>query len=144
MLIVSSLSHKSMKHKIYYSFECPIGSLILRHRSSILFSKDCSFASRMEGSGGLFDRLRILRWQPALRPLFLSPLHANHGDLGLFPRKQYIVRVRLVRLIKGKKGFCQSVVSYCCPDVQKCFSVIDGSSNIIYKICKQISYKQRK
>jgi hypothetical protein len=72
---------------------------------------------------------------PALWPLFL---HANHGDLGLFPRKQYIVCVRLVRLVKGKKGFCHSMVSDLSPDVQKLFSVIrDGSGIIMYKVSKK-------
>lgn len=56
-------------------------------------------------------------------------------DLDLFPRNQYLICVGLVRLVKGKKGFCQSVVSNHCPDVQKLFSVIrDGSGNIMYKI----------
>ena len=63
----------------------------------------------------------------------------------LFPRKQYIVCIVLVRLIKGKKGFCQSVVSNHSPDVQKLFSIIrDGSGNIMYIISKKTSYKQRK
>ena len=34
------------------------------------------------------------------------PLHADHGDRGLFSRKQYILRVGLVRIVKRKKGFC--------------------------------------
>ena len=67
-----------------------------------------------------------------LAPFSPPPLHANHRDLGLFPRKQYII---CVRLVKGKKGFCQSVVSNRSPDVQKLFSVIrDSSGNIMYKI----------
>ena len=80
----------------------------------------------------------------AARPLapFSPPsLHTNHGDLGLFLRKKYIVRVGLVRLVKVKKRFYQFVVSNHSPDVQKLFSVIrDGSGNIMYKI----SYKQHK
>jgi hypothetical protein len=65
-----------------------------------------------------------------LAPFSLPPPHANHGDLGLFPRKQYIIRVGLV---KGKKGFCQSVVSNRSPDVQKLF-LRDSTGNIMYKI----------
>ncbi|XP_055728952.1 proline-rich nuclear receptor coactivator 1-like [Salvelinus fontinalis] len=64
----------------------------------------------MEGSGGLFDRLRILRRQPDLRPLSPPPLHADHSDRGLFPRKWYILLVGLIRVMKEKKGFCLSVL----------------------------------
>jgi hypothetical protein len=87
----------------------------------------------MEGSGGIFDPLTILRRQPALRTLFSAPsLHTNDRDLGLFPGNQSIIHIGLV---KGKKGFCQSVVSNCSSDIQKLFLVIrDGNNNIMYKI----------
>uniref|UniRef100_A0A8C7MV07 C2 domain-containing protein n=1 Tax=Oncorhynchus kisutch TaxID=8019 RepID=A0A8C7MV07_ONCKI len=49
-------------------------SFNLLRRSSILLSQDGTFASRMEGSGGLFDRLRILRRQP----VHIDPPHAVH------------------------------------------------------------------
>ena len=57
-----------------YSFQCPVGTLIFRVGRRVLFSKDCTFACRMEGSGGVFNRLRILRRQRALWTLFLRRL----------------------------------------------------------------------
>jgi hypothetical protein len=67
------------------------------------------------------------------------PLHANHGNLGLFPRKQYVI---CFGLVKGKKGFGHSMVSHRSPDVTKLFSVIrDGSGNIKYKISKTKVFK---
>jgi hypothetical protein len=99
------------------------------------------FASKMEG----FIQSPT-NSQKAARPLapFSPPsLHVNVGDLGLFLGKQYIIP--LVGLVKGKKGYCQPVVSNRSSGVQKLFSVIrDGSRNSMYKISLKISYKQCK
>ena len=51
----------------------------------------------MEGSGGVIPS--ATNSQNAARPLAPfspPPLHANHRDLGLFPRKQYIICVGLL------------------------------------------------
>jgi hypothetical protein len=58
-------------------------------------------------------------------------LHANDKDLGLFPGKQYVIHIGLVRVVIGKKGFCQSVVSNRISEFQKLFLVIRESSSII-------------
>jgi hypothetical protein len=64
-------------------------------------------------------------------PLFLC-LHANARDLGMFPGKQYVLHVRIIRPVKENKKLIFTVLissSYL-------FSVKrDGSSNIMYKIC---------
>ena len=77
----------------------------------------------MEGSRGLFDRLRILRRQPApSASLSPPPIHADHVYRGLFLRTGYPShRARQSR--ERKKGFCKSVVSNRSADVQKLFSV---------------------
>jgi hypothetical protein len=104
MLIISLFSHDSMKHQIlqFWMFQSLFNFL---RRSSILFSKDCTLASRMEGSGGLFDLLRILRRQLAPWPHFLCFLfmQMTGSGLGLFPGKQYIIHVGLVDSIKENK-----------------------------------------
>jgi hypothetical protein len=64
-----------------------------------------------------------------------SLLHANDGDLGPFPRNQYILHDGLIKEII----FVKFEVINRCSDVQKLFSVVsEGRSNIMYKI----RYKQ--
>jgi hypothetical protein len=88
---------------------------------------------------------KLSEGSPPFVPFFSASSSCKSWGSGPVPEKQYIVRVGLVRLVKGKKVFCLSVLSNHSPDVQKLFLVIrDSSSNIMYKISKEISYKKCK
>ncbi|CDQ74927.1 unnamed protein product, partial [Oncorhynchus mykiss] len=59
------------------------------------------------------------RSSPPSSPIFSASSHANHGDLGLFPRKQYIVRIGLLPLFVYIR--CQPV---CSADMEHCLILV--------------------
>ena len=87
----------------YYGFECPIGSLIFCVGHRFYFPKIVRLLAEWREVGVYSIANKFSEGSPPIGPFSLPPLHANCGDLGLFPRTQYILCVGLVRVVKGKK-----------------------------------------
>jgi hypothetical protein len=104
MLIVSSFSHNSVKHKIL-QFGCPVGSLIVIFRVGHRF-----YSPKIARLLAEWKEVRVysITYEfsesiPPSGPFFSASSSRKSRDLTLFLRQQYIIRVGLVRLVKGKK-----------------------------------------
>ena len=101
-------------------------------RSSILSSNDCMLAIRTDGSGSLLSRLRILRRQPNLRPLFLRLFFTQITGIWTCSRESSI---SFSSDALKEKASCSSWWVIAVLIARSYFWVIrDGSSNIMYKI----------
>jgi hypothetical protein len=88
-----------LREIIYYSFECPVSSLIFCLGYPFYFPK---FARLLAGWKAVGVYLIAHKFSEACpqAPFSQPSLHANNGDLGLFPGKQYVILVGLVNGVK--------------------------------------------